>query len=178
MDGLRSGQQVLTEFVTQIHVDFIEAALAVTESVEVLIDMLQLAVLLFGLHFEVGKEVALHLVSVKEVIPLIDYGLIATAAEGFSLLTHTVVVVSFTLILRLGINVNAEGFMTHDLHGRFVTIAWVVVQIEGQLFSAFDFPCAKGHGLTDVTHTCIFIIVDNSRWSVSPRVQRNSMMRC
>jgi hypothetical protein len=125
--------------------------------------MLPFAVLLVSLQLEVGKEVAFHLVSVKEVIPLIDYGLIATAAEGFSLLTHTVVVVSFTLILRLGINVNAEGFMTHDLHGRFVTIAWVVVQIEGQLFSAFDFPCAEGHGLTDVTHTRIIVIFDNSR---------------
>ena len=62
-----------------------------------LIDVLPFAVLLVCLLFEVGKEVASHLITVKEVVPLIDYGLIATAAKGFCLLTHTVVVVLFTL---------------------------------------------------------------------------------
>ena len=83
--------------VAKVNVDFIEAALVVAESGEMLIDVLPLAVLLVGLLFEVGKEVALHLVSVKEVIPFIDYGLITTASEGFCLLTHTVVVVFLTL---------------------------------------------------------------------------------
>jgi hypothetical protein len=46
--------------------------------------------------------------------------------------------------------------MAHDLHGGLVPIAGIVVKIEGQLFSAFDFPCAEGHGLADVTHTYIF----------------------
>ena len=51
--------------------------------------------------------------------------------------------------------------MAHDLHGGLVPITWVVVEIEGKLFSAFDFPCAEGHGLADVTHNGILIIVDN-----------------
>jgi hypothetical protein len=46
--------------------------------------------------------------------------------------------------------------MAHDLHGGLVPIARIVVEIEGKLFSAFDFPCAEGHGLADVTHTYIF----------------------
>ncbi len=49
--------------------------------------------------------------------------------------------------------------MAHDLHGGLVPIAWVVVEIEGKLFSAFDFPCAEGHGLADVTHTYIFLLL-------------------
>ena len=49
--------------------------------------------------------------------------------------------------------------MAHDLHGGLVPIAGIVVEIEGKLFSAFDFPCAEGHGLADVTHTYIFLLL-------------------
>jgi len=49
--------------------------------------------------------------------------------------------------------------MAHDLHGGLVPIAGIVVEIEGKLFSAFDFPCAEGHGLADVTHTYIFLML-------------------
>ena len=97
VDSLRSGQKILTELVAQVNCDFIETALVVAETGKVLIDVLPLAVLLVCLLLEVGKEVALHLISIKEVVPLIDYGLIATAAEGFCLLSHTVVVVFLPL---------------------------------------------------------------------------------
>ena len=159
MDGLRSIQQVLTELVAQIHIDFIKAALVITESCEMLIDVLPLAVLLVCFLLEVGKEVALHLLLVKEVIPFIDYGLITAAAKGFCLLSHTVVVVTFTLVLRLGIDIDAERFMAHDLHGGLIPIARIIVQIEGQLISALDFPCAECHGLADVTHSFYLFIV-------------------
>lgn len=49
--------------------------------------------------------------------------------------------------------------MAHDLHGGLVPIARIVVEIEGKLFSAFDFPCAEGHGFADVTHTYILLLV-------------------
>ena len=97
MFGLWRGHQILTEPVAEVNVDFIETALVVTESGKVLIDVLPLAVLLVGLLLEIGKEVAFHLFFVKEVVPLIDNGLIAAAAEGFSLLTHAVVVVLLPL---------------------------------------------------------------------------------
>ena len=51
--------------------------------------------------------------------------------------------------------------MAHDLHGGLVPIAGIVVEIEGKLLSAFDFPCAECHGLADVTHNGILIFVDN-----------------
>ena len=97
VDGLRSSQQILTELVAQVNAYFVKSALVVAETGKVLIDVLPLAVLLVCLLLEVGKEIALHLFLVKEVVPLIDYGLIATATEGFCLLTHTVVVVLLTL---------------------------------------------------------------------------------
>ena len=123
-----------------------------------LIDMLPLAVLLVGLHLEVSKKVSFHLLLVKKVIAFVDDGLESTAAQSLGFLAHAVVIIPFSLILRLGVDVDAEGFMAHDLHCALVPVARVIVQIEGQLFSAFDLPCAEGHGLTNVAHSTLFII--------------------
>ena len=86
------------------------------------------------------------------VVALVDDTLETAAAQGLGLLAHTVIVVALALVLRFGIDVDAQRLMTHDLHRRFVTIARIVVQIERKLFPAFYFPCAEGHGLADVTH--------------------------
>ena len=112
---------------------FIVTALVVTESGKVLIDVLPLAVFLVCLLFEVGKKVAFHLITVKEVVPLIDNGLIASATQcfGFDLrsksltlgnaqtsltllslnrnfLCHALVVVFLALVLGFGKDVDAK----------------------------------------------------------------------
>ena len=97
VDGLRSDHQILTELVAQVNVDFIEAAFVVAETDKVLIDMLPLAVFLVCLLLEVGKEIALHLFLVKEIIAFIDNALITAATEGFSLFTHTIIIVLLSL---------------------------------------------------------------------------------
>ena len=97
VDGLRCSHQVLTELVAQVNVDFIETAFVVAESGKVLIDVLPLAVLLVCFLLEVGKKVALHLITIKEVVSLIHDTLITAATEGLCLLAHTVVVVLLTL---------------------------------------------------------------------------------
>ena len=122
--------------------------------------------------------------NVEEVVAFVDDALKATAAQGLGLdlrsksltlgnaqmslallslnrdfLAHAVVVVTLALVLRLDIDIDAERFMAHDLHRRFITIAWIVVQIVRKLFSAFDFPCAEGHGLTNVTHIHYYLLV-------------------
>ena len=155
---------------------------SVTESGEVLIDVLPLAVLLVRLLLEVGKEVAFHLITVKEVVPLIDYGLIAAAAEGFCLLTHTVVVVLFSLVLRLCIDVDAEGFMAHDLHGGLVPITRVVVEIEGNA-PVPDGALAKGNLRTNVrnrSHINRYLqfvdIRNDSRYKHTQMVQREKVV--
>ena len=51
--------------------------------------------------------------------------------HGLRLRGHTFVVVLFSLVLRLGIDVDAERFMTHDLHRTLIPIAGIVVEIEG-----------------------------------------------
>ena len=82
--------------------------------------MLPLAVLLVCFLFEVGKEVASHLLLVEEVVAFVDNTLVAMTTEGFCLFTHTVVIIPLALVLRFGIDVDAERFMAHDLHRRFV----------------------------------------------------------
>ena len=83
-------------------------ALAFNESLEVLVHVLPLGVLLFCLLLEVGKEITLLLFFVKKIVTLIDDTLKATATDGFCLLRHVVVVVTLTLVLRLGVYVDAE----------------------------------------------------------------------
>ena len=157
---LVGGQQVLAELVAEVHVDLVETALALSELLEMHVNILPLGVLLLGLLLEVGEEVTLHLLLVEEVIAFVDYALETTAAKRLGLLTHAVVVVTLALVLRLGIDVDAEGLMAHDLHRRFITIAWIVVQVVRKLFSAFYFPCAEGHGLTNVTHIPYYLLVN------------------
>ena len=70
--------------------------------------MLPLAVLLVCFLLEVGKEVALHLFTVKEIVPLIHYGLIASAAQRLGFLSHALVVVTLALVPGFGKDVDAK----------------------------------------------------------------------
>ena len=101
-------KQILHKLNTEVNGDFSEGALALAESLEVLVHVLPLGVLLFCLLLEVSKEVTLLLFFVKEIVSLIDDTLKATATDGFCLLRHVVVVVTLTLVLRLGLHVDAE----------------------------------------------------------------------
>ena len=117
MQSLWCCQQLLTKSVAQVHVYLTEGTLALREGTEVHIDVLPLGVFLVCQFLEVGEEISFHLLLVKEIVSFIHNGLIATTAEGFCLLSHTVVVVLLSLVLRLGLDVDAERFMAHDLHG-------------------------------------------------------------
>jgi hypothetical protein len=50
--------------------------------------------------------------------------------------------------------------VTHNFHCALIPVARVIVQVKGQLFSAFDFPCSEGHGLTNVTHIPYYILIN------------------
>ena len=117
VDGLRSSQQVVTKSIAEVNVDFLESTFTVTEAVEVFIDMPPLAILLVGLHLEVGKKVAPHLCLVKEVVAFVHDALIASAAQRLGFLRHALVVVTLALVLGLGKDVDAERLMSLYLHG-------------------------------------------------------------
>ena len=157
MFELVGGHQILLELVAQVNVDFIEAALAIAEFLEVEVHVLPLCVLLVRLLLEVVEKTALHLLLVEEVVSFVDDALETTAAQGFGLFAHTVVVVLLALRLRLGIDIDAETLVAHNFHCALVPVARVIVQVKGQLLSVFDFPCSEGHGLTNVTHIPYYI---------------------
>ena len=160
MFELVGGHQVVLELVAQVNVNLIKAAFAVAELFEVQVDVFPLRVLLVRLVLEVVEKTALHLLLVEEVVSFVDDALETTAAQGLGLLAHAVVVVLLALRLRLGVDVDAETLVAHNLHSALVPVARVIVQVKGQLFSAFDFPCSEGHGLTNVTHIPYYILMN------------------
>ena len=78
--SLRSCQQIHTKSVAQVHVYLPKGTLALREGIEVHIDVLPLGVLLVCQFLEVGKEIALHLLLIEEIVTLVDDSLEATAA--------------------------------------------------------------------------------------------------
>ena len=106
---------------------------------------------------EVGKEVAVESLFIKKVITFVHDGLKTPAANGFSFFNHYLIEVLLTLVLGLGINVNTKRFTTDGLHGNDVTIAWIIVQIEGN-HPAFEDAFPKCDCLA-VLHVFIVLLV-------------------
>ena len=108
MQSLWCCKQILTKSVAQVHFYFTEGTLALREGTKVHIDVLPLGVLFVCQFLEVGEEISFHLLLVEEIITLVDDTLKSTATDGFCLLRHVVVVVTLTLVLWLGVDVDAE----------------------------------------------------------------------
>ena len=143
MQSLWCCQQILTEPVAQVHVYLPEGTLALRKGAEVHIDVLPLGIFLVCQLLEVGKEIALHLLLVKEVVSLIDDRLEATAPYSLRSCRKIEVVLLFHLVLRLGIDVDAKRLVADNLHRTLVTIARIIVQVIGQHTSVLDFACAQ-----------------------------------
>ena len=77
------------------------------EVAEMEIDKLPLWVMFTELIAEILQKISLEFVLVEEMIPFIHYRLEPAAMDGFSLLGHYLVEVLFSLILRIGIYINA-----------------------------------------------------------------------
>ena len=122
MQSLWCCKQILTKSVAQVHVYLTEGTLALREGTEVHIDVLPLGVLLVCQFFEVGEEIAFHLLLVEEVVTLVDDSLEATAAYRLGSCRKVEVILLFRLVLRLGIDVDAKRLMADNLHRALVTI--------------------------------------------------------
>ena len=108
VDGLWSCIKVFLELVAQVNVYLPEGAFAFAEGFEMLIDVLPLGVSGIGLFLEPCEEVAFLLLSVKEVVAFVHDALIASAAQCLCFLRHALVVVTLTLVLGLGKDVDAK----------------------------------------------------------------------
>ena len=58
-----------------------------------------------------------------------------------------------TLILWLGIDVDAERFMTDGLHAFFITITRIVVEIKRKLCTVLDRSGTEGYCLANIHNT-------------------------
>lgn len=96
-------QQVLTELVAEINVEFLKSTFPMHEVAEMEIDKFPLWVMFAELITEILQEVSLEFVLVEEFIPFIHYRLEPAATDGFSLLSHYLVEVLFPLVLWIGI---------------------------------------------------------------------------
>jgi len=81
---------------------------------------------------EILQEVGLELVLVEEVVTLVDHRLEAAAADCLGLLGHHLVEVLLPLVLRVGIEVDAQRFVADHLHGLLVPVAGIIIQVERQ----------------------------------------------
>ena len=153
VDYLMRGAQVFKELVAKLHCDFGKGAFAACEQVEVQECLFIARVFLSGILLEVVNEAAVEFVAVEELVTLIHNLLIPAAAQCLGFLRQTCVVVFLTLCLRVSVDVDAERFMAQHLVGGLVTVAGIIVEEIGQHLAAFDFPCIKVHGLTDITHS-------------------------
>ena len=123
----------ISELVAEVNVYLAKGAFPFAEGFEMLIDVLPFGVPVIGLLLEPCEEAAFLLLSVKEVIAFVHYALIASASQclGFDLrsksltlgnaqtsltllllnrdfLRHALVVITLTLVLGLGKDVDAK----------------------------------------------------------------------
>ena len=96
------------------------------------IDKFPLWVMFTELITEILQEISLEFVLVEEIIPFIYYRLEPAATDGFSLRGHYRGKVLFTLVLRIGIYIDAKRFMTDNFHCFLVSIPRIIIQIKRQ----------------------------------------------
>ena len=102
------------------------------EVVKVLIDKRPFLVVLAELLPVILQKVGLVLVLVEKVVPFVHDGFKPPASDGFCLFRHDGIEVPFTLVLRVGIDVNIQSLMTDGLHRFLVTVARIVIKVERQ----------------------------------------------
>ena len=100
------------------------------EVVEMVVHKFPLLVMLAKLLAVVFQKICFEFVPVKEIIPVINDRFKASASDGFRLFRHSCIEVAFTFILRIGININVQSFVTDGFHCFLVAIAWIIIQIE------------------------------------------------
>ena len=87
--------------------------MSLDEVVEMLIDKLPFLVFIPAHFFEVGEEVGFLFGLIQEAKLFIDERLYPDAADSLCLVQHIVVELPFHFVLRMGIDVDAEGLKAY-----------------------------------------------------------------
>ncbi|KGN67358.1 hypothetical protein JT26_08935 [Porphyromonas sp. COT-108 OH1349] len=95
-----------------------------------LIDDAPLLIFLSAHFQEVCKEVGFHFGSIEKTKLFIDKRLYTDTSNSFRLVQHIHVKLSLHLILRMGVDVDAEILPTAHLHGFGIARGWIIIEIE------------------------------------------------
>ena len=106
------------------------------EVMEMLIDKLPFLVFVPAHLLEVGKKVGFLLGLIQESELFIDERLYPDATNSLCLVQHIVVELPFHLVLRMGVDVDAEVLPAAHLHGFGVTDCRIIIQIQGDTIVA------------------------------------------
>ena len=102
------GQKIFTEFGAEFNSNLFKETFPFDKDLEMTIDNFPFLGFAFAHLFEVVKEVCLLLMSVHESELLVDYLLLTTATDEFALGEHCFIIISFYVILRFGVDIEAE----------------------------------------------------------------------
>ena len=129
---LISSEQIFTELLAEVYRYLATSAVALHEVAEMLVDDVPFLVLSFTFLLVVGKEIALHLLMVKEIKLLVDERSNSHAAYGLGSLNHRAVELSFGIILWLGKDVYTQILPACHLHYFGIADGRIEVKIQGQ----------------------------------------------
>lgn len=93
---------------------------------EMEIDELPFLVMLAELFAIILQEIGFEFVPVEEIIPFIHHRFKPAATDGFGFFGHYLVEVLFTLVSRIGIDVNTKRLMADNFHCLFVSITRII----------------------------------------------------
>ena len=102
------------------------------EVAEMEIDELPFLVVFAELLAVVFQEIRFEFVLVEEIIPFINDRFKAAATNSLGFLGHRFVETLFTLVFRIGVDINAKRFMTDNFHRFLVSIPRIIIQIKRQ----------------------------------------------
>ena len=130
MIDLFAFEQVIPELLAQFHGDIAKGAFAADKFLEVVVNTIPFLILFPCLSPEVGKEIDFLLVLVQEPELFIDKRLDTDTADSLCFVQHVLIEHSLLLILRLGIDVDAEEFPATHLHRIRIAYGRIIIQIK------------------------------------------------
>ena len=144
-------EQIVAETFAEFDGDVAEGTVPAREVGEVAVNRVPFFIL-SGAHLaEVGEKVAAHLVVVEKVELLIDKRRYAQTANRLGLFKHRAVEVTFGLVGRAGIDINAQILEPRHLHRFGIADGGIEIEIERQTPSG-NFSSQQGDACAGVMH--------------------------
>ena len=130
MIDLFTFEQVIPELLAQFHGDIAKGAFTTDKFLEVIVNAIPFLIFFPCLCPEVGEEIYLLLVLVKEPEFFIDKRLDTDTADCLCFVQHVLIEHSLLLVLGLGIYVDTKEFPATHLHRIRIADGRIIIQIK------------------------------------------------